>query len=146
MKGFPIKRASQSTLPSDISGEGGGGLNEQEGSLMATLFPCSFLDAPLKASFQPPGLIPERFGHHFGSLLGARSQVFLIPCIFQKSCSRAGESSKIRVPGSLKYHKNRLEILLDCGIGPGTHLLKKTSRNSRKMCSKRDYIREPKRA
>ena len=39
--------------------------------------------------------------------------------------SRAGESSKIKVQGSLKWHKNRAQIALDCGLVLGSHFSEK---------------------
>ena len=51
-----------------------------------------------------------------------------------------GESSIFRVPGSLKCHQNQEKNCLDCGVGPGAHLLTKMSRMGWKNASKRDPI------
>ena len=48
-----------------------------------------------------------------------------------------------RVPGSLKCHQNRTKIGLDCGIGPGTHLLTNMNRIGWKNGSQRDPILKP---
>ena len=65
--------APKRTLPSAVSGGGGGPLNERGGSLWGTLFECLFFNAFLDAIFEPSDVILEGLGGYFVSLLGTFS-------------------------------------------------------------------------
>ena len=58
--------APKRPLPSDISGGGGGPLNERGGSLWDTLFECLFFNAFSDALFEASDSILEIPGFNFG--------------------------------------------------------------------------------
>ena len=65
-------------------------------------------------------------------------------------CGRELKNQSPRVTEKRKKSLTDALILLDCAVGPGTHVLNKISRIGWKMCSKRDPIlpvsHQPKRA
>ena len=67
----------------------------------------------------------EVLGLYFGSLRDVFLEPLAIEVVFEKLRSRAGESSKIRVLGSLKLDKNRIKNAFGCGIVSGSQFSKK---------------------
>ena len=136
--------AFRRALPSAVPGGEGGGANERVGSLLGSRFGCLFWDAFSDAIFVPSDAILKPLGTYFGSLWAAFLSLSATYVVFWKLSSRAGESSKIKVQGSLKWLKNWVQVALDCGLVLGSHFSEKIYHFGWKNDSQMDPKLQPK--
>ena len=104
-----------------------------EAQFWDTFFECLFFNAFSDVLFEALDSILEVLGFNFGHLGRCFFEFLAIQVVFRKMRSRAGESSKFRVLGSLNCHKHRTKSCFYAGIVLGNNFSKKLRHSCRKL-------------